>query len=103
VAVVWISFRIANKTINGQSYQDRLDALNDIVMVSATTYWDVTTSFYAIETPSSAAQIAANVKAALEPSADIALVRAMDTKDAYIVGANNDDDIFALIPYLKKL
>lgn len=103
MAVVWISFRIANKSVNGRSYDDRLTAVKDVVLTSGSQYWDVTTSFYAVETPSGVNQIAAKIKAAIEPSADVALIRAMDTKTAYIVGANNDDDIFELMPYLTKL
>ena len=47
-------------------------------MKLGTKYWDATTSFYAVETSSTAASLAASIKGAIEPSADIVLVRAMD-------------------------
>lgn len=103
MAVMWISFRIADVTVAGKSYDDRLNALIEALQGVGTQWWDQTTSFIVVETANTVGDVAGRIKAALAPSVDLALIRAMDSKDARIIGNNADDDIYVIMPYLKGL
>ena len=103
MAVYWITFRIAEKTINQRSYEERYEALQAAILGRAGTCWSEPTSFVAFDSPQSIDQIATACKAAIAPSADLFLIRQMDTKAARICGANADRDIFKLMPYLKQI
>ncbi|HEY8037953.1 MAG TPA: hypothetical protein VIF37_20450 [Methylobacter sp.] len=99
----WITFRIADARVGSKSYEDRYNALIEAIDTVATGFWGETTSFIAFSSGKSIDTIAAACKSAIAPTHDLFLIRVMDTKSAIICGKNEDQDIFALMPYLKKL
>jgi len=103
MAAFWLTFRIANKTIRGKAYDERRNALYEAVQHNCSKWWLTPTSFIAFESASSIDRLATVCKEAIEPSEDMFLIRMMDTKSAIICGANDDKDIFDLMPYLKVL
>jgi len=103
MTVYWITFRIAEKTINQRSYEERYEALQAAILGPAGTYWSEPTSFVAFDSPQSIDQISSACKAAIAPSVDLFLIRQMDSRVARICGANADKDIFRLMPYLKQI
>ena len=103
MTVYWLTFRLENATIGGKTYEARYQALVDTLQKLTTRWWVKPTSFFAFESASSIENIAVACKRAIAPSHDLFLVREMDTKNALICGNNDDADIFALMPYLKKV
>ncbi len=104
MAVFWITFRISEKTVSGRSYETRYTDLVEAIQTSAagTKYWQEPTSFLAFESIHPIETLAARFKAKIAPSYDLFLLRQMDVKDAMICGQFDDQDIFTLMPYLKK-
>ena len=98
MAGYWISFRIDTEF---GDYAERYDDLMEAIKGNASRWWDDTTSFLAFETPDNIDRIMAKVISAIDEEHDIALVRAMDSKDAQIYGVIEDQDIFQIMPYLK--
>lgn len=43
-----VTFRVANQTINGKSYQERRQSIVDAVRTKGFGYWDETTSFFLV-------------------------------------------------------
>lgn len=102
MATYFVSFTIEDETINGRDYNERWNAMYDAIRSMANSYWEETTSFVAFETEQSIGSITTAVKDALEPAIDTALIRSMDAKDARIIGLVADEDIFKIMPYLKR-
>jgi hypothetical protein len=65
-------------------------------------YWEKTSSFFAIDTAQDLDTIAARCKVAIAPSKDLVLVLDANNKAGRITGKNDDQDIFLIIPYVKK-
>ena len=103
MTVYWTSFRIANVTVGGQSYDQRYAALQEAVRVHVTKWWLEPISFIAFSSEHSINSIATACKRAIDPSYDLFLIREMDRKSAIICGKNDDDDIFDLMPYLETI
>lgn len=103
MATYWITFRIEQRTVNGRSYAERYEALQQAVLGSATRYWQEPTSFIAFETSASIDAVSTVCKASIAPSHDLFLVREMDKQNARICGQNGDKDIQDLMPYLKAI
>lgn len=103
MASYWLSFRIHEDTVGGNTYSQRYNALVDAVILLRTKYWEETTAFIVFESASSIDTIAAKCNAVIAKSHDLVLIRALDIKDARICGLNTDTDIYGLMPYLKKV
>ncbi|MEA2861366.1 MAG: hypothetical protein QOC72_3405 [Methylobacteriaceae bacterium] len=103
MAVFWITFRLEDSGTMKPSYEQRYKALMDAIEECATQWWLDPTSFIAFESGMSAEGIATVAKTAINPAHDMFLLRNMDVKDAVICGKTTDQDIFKLIPYLKKV
>jgi hypothetical protein len=103
MSIYWITFRIHYETIGGRSYEKRYDSLVAEIRGSATTYWEEPTSFFALESSHDIDSLAAAFKQQIAPSHDMFLMRDMDHKDARICGAVHDQNIFKLMPYLRKV
>jgi hypothetical protein len=103
MATYWITFRIADATVAGRSYEDRYNSLVKIITDNSATWWGKTTSYLAFTWDESIDSIAAKCKAAIAPSQDLFLIREMDKQSARICGKNDDDDIYKLMPYLKSI
>jgi hypothetical protein len=103
MAALWLTFRIADRTVGSLTYDDRLKALQEAVRLRASKWWRKPTSFIAFESSEDIGTLASACKSAIAPSHDLFLIREMDRQSAIICGNNDDDDIFKLMPYLKKL
>ncbi|TAX50374.1 hypothetical protein ELH99_09485 [Rhizobium leguminosarum] len=79
MATYFLSFRIADKTVNGKSYAERRQAMIDAVRTKGHGFWDGTTSFLVVESGLSTQGIAANASAALSSSDDMLV--AIDPED----------------------
>lgn len=102
MATFWISFRIADGTVGGKTYETRYNAFIDQLRGYVGAFWEETTSFVVFDTNQSIATMTAGLKAAIAPSADLFLIRQINAESAYIFGPVKDQAIFALMPYLKK-
>jgi len=103
MAVYWLTFRISDEIIGGRDWDDRYKALmKEVYDRSGDDWWVDPTSFAVFDCNSSISTLASAFKAAIAPSKDLVLLRRMDEKAARIIGKTDDDDIFQLMPYLKK-
>jgi hypothetical protein len=99
----WLTFRLEYSVVNRRSYEDRYHALTATVRTNAPTYWDEPTSFIAFNSLQRVLPMARALQRAIEPEADMFVLRCMDEPIAYLCGANCDPDIFKLMPYLRVL
>lgn len=102
MATYWITFRIEYEEVGGKSYQQRYDAFIDKLDALSTKWWPETTSFVAFESSYGIDALTAALKASIMPSKDLFLIRAMDNKEARVVGANSNPNIHEMMDYLKK-
>ena len=102
MSVYWLTFRIHEAEVGGRSQERRSADLNETIRKVTTQWWVESSSFIVLESSHGLVHIITSCKAAIAPSHDLLLVRAMDTKSAYITGLVQDQDIFKLMPYLKK-
>ena len=98
MAVYWLSFRLAD----GPTYPARYDAFVDAVEQMKSMWWVETSAFFVFETTLDINAVAARAKAAIDPARDIALIGMPEFKNARIIGAFKDQDIFKLMPFTKK-
>ena len=94
----WLSFRIANDT----NYDVRYDKLVETIRVSASKWWLETTAFIVFSSNYEIDALATRVNSAINTAKDVAVIGMPDFKTARVLGAAKDDDIFALIPFIKR-
>lgn len=88
---------------SGPDYSDRYnDLIESLQFIATGKWWDETTSFVLLETDERMASVVDAVKNNIDLSEDVALIGRVGFKDWSIVGANKDEDAFALVPFLKK-
>ncbi|MGX5830129.1 hypothetical protein [Mesorhizobium sp. 43Arga] len=98
-----VSFRIANKTINGKSYDDRRQSVVDAAH-EGLGYWDETTSFFLVESSLSASGLAKAVSAGLSVQEDMIFVFDIGDQSASYFGALTHFDVLrSFFPLLKKV
>lgn len=91
------------RTVGGRDYKTRWNALYDAIhIISGINYWQETTSFIVFTTEKTLDEVASIAKSAVSSAYDLVLIRSLDVKDARIFGPVTDNDIFQLMPYLKK-
>jgi hypothetical protein len=99
----WLTFRLDDRAAVKPTYSERYKALQDAIKdVSTALWWKEPTSFVAFESELDIDGIVAILKKAIHTSHDVVLVREMNSKTARVCGAVADQDIFKLMPYLKK-
>ena len=108
MAVFWISFRIADKTVNGKTYNQRRDGLETAIGSVSSAWWKETTSFIVFETRQTLETVARTIKREIAPACDLFLIRRMDAKAAIICGNNDEPEIYDLFKhdgktYLKSI
>ncbi|MBP2446373.1 hypothetical protein [Rhizobium leguminosarum] len=69
-----ISFRIANQTVKGRTYDERRQSLIDAAAYAKSGFWDSTTSFILAESPLDTNKFAHSVCAELSPDHDMAVI-----------------------------
>jgi hypothetical protein len=99
----WLSFRIQNKDVNGKSYGDRYNNFVETLRGLRAGYWEETTAFMIFQSDYKIDEIAAAAKKAFAPSADLFVIRALDSKTARACGNIADNDLFALMPYATNI
>lgn len=100
----WITFRIADQSAGGRTYEARYNALSDAVHKHAGTHWWAEpTSFWLVNSESSQAQIAASIKQALNIGVDLAVIGIVDYKGITVIGnAEKLADLKALVPDIRQ-
>lgn len=93
-----VSFRIEHTG----NYNDRYNSLNDAITQSKGTWWAETTSYYVKVTSETIESFTSRLKKCINPQHDILLVLDANVKSGRICGAVEDQDIFQLLPFLKK-
>ena len=101
MAFYWMTFRIADKTINGRKYEQRYQDVVETVSINASKMWTEPTSFIAFESANSIQSLGQALVSAIAPTDDMFLIREVDKQSALLGGWNNDDKIFDMISYLK--
>jgi len=100
----FVSFRIADKSVGGKSYQDRYEALVANVHSSGMGYWEETTSFFIVESNLNTTDIATKGAKALSASDDMLLVFDPEDMSACYFGAFKHADVLrSFFPKLKKV
>lgn len=96
-----VTFRLKQN----RTYQDRYDKLVSAIADVAAGYktWEEPTSCVVLGSKYEIDPVAEHLKKAIDPNVDVILILKTDYKDARVVGTVEDDDIFALIPYAKKM
>lgn len=100
MATYWVTFRIADKTVNGESYETRYNALTTTISAHCSQWWVESTSFLLFESKHTLDQLAAALKDVVATD-DLFLIRAAEGANARIHGDIKDPDVFKLMPYLK--
>jgi hypothetical protein len=95
----WVTFRIHDDA----TYETRRDKLYAAINDVSTTWWLEPTSFIAFASSLTADAIAGKIKAAFNPATDLALLGMPGFKTARLIGKSDDNDIYDLIPFLKKV
>lgn len=69
----------------------------------SSTWWVEPSSFLVFSSGETIDTIAAKVKSVVDPKTDLVTIGMTDYKSARLVGKSDDPDIFALIPFMKKV
>jgi hypothetical protein len=94
MAVYWMSFRIESNS----TYSTRYTAVTEAIGKISTTWWIEPTSFIIFSSAKTINEIADIVKRSFNPKTDLAIIGMMENTATRLVGANDDKDIYKLIP-----
>jgi hypothetical protein len=92
------SFRV-EEVGNDQERRRNLEA--EILRESAM-HWKDTTSFLIIEVEDTIDNLASRCKEWIAQEMDVVLFRTLGKQEARVIGAVEDQDLFALMPYCKR-
>jgi hypothetical protein len=99
-----VTFRLANKTINGKSYDERRQMLIDNVRTVGMGYWDEPTSFFLAESSLHTEPFAAKACKGLSASEDLVFVfDPTDMSACYFGAVKHVDVLKSFFPNLKKV
>ena len=98
MAVYWLSFRLETNS----TYSERYDDLTKTIDINSSKWWYGTSSFFVFESVASIDEMVVVVKNAVDERVDLVLMGMPEFKSARIIGVNDDQDIFALMPFTKK-
>ena len=94
--------RIHDETINGRDYTTRYSEFLEAVRQQTTKWWPEPTSFICFASDLDIDTICGRLKRPLSVDHDLFLIGMPEFKSARIWGHNPDNDIYELIPFLKK-
>jgi hypothetical protein len=98
-----VTFRLANKTINGKTYDERREMLIENVRTEGKGYWDEPTSFFLAESDLHTEQFAAKACKGLSASEDLVFVfDPTDMSGCYFGAVKHVDVVKSFFPKLKK-
>jgi hypothetical protein len=104
MSTYYITFRLANKTIGGKTYDERRSQMIENVHAEGTGFWEDTTSFFIVESSFDTDRFAAKACEGLSRSEDMLL--AFDTSDmsaSYFGAIKHLDVLRSFFPKLKKV
>lgn len=99
MSVYWLSFRLKDNS----TYSDRYEALVEAIRVNSSKWWYDTSSFFVFATTATIDEMANAVKNAIDERNDLVLIGMPEFKSARLIGANKDQDIFDLMPFVKAV
>lgn len=99
-----VTFRIADKTVDGKTYDDRREQLVGNVRRDGMGYWDETTSFFLVESTLMTDAIAKNASRGLSETDDMVLVfDPSDLSACYFGPVRHVEVLRSFFPKLKKV
>ncbi|WP_448031533.1 hypothetical protein [Bradyrhizobium liaoningense] len=99
-----VSFRLADKTINGKTYEERRQQLIDNIYTDGCGYWDETTSFFLITSNLDTNNFAAKACRGLSATEDMIFVFDPTDMSACYFGAVEHADVLKwFFPLLRKV
>jgi hypothetical protein len=101
----WLNFRFEDEegVERKPKQKARYEALVEVVEEYAMTWWRQSTSLYILDTDIDSDRLAPLFKDCINPECDFFMLGQLGKEEVRIYGRYNDDDIFKLIPYAKKL
>jgi hypothetical protein len=104
MATYAVTFRIANISVGGQSYDDRYDSLLENAATDGMGYWEETTSFILAESDLDTPAFGTRVVAGLSPDHDSVFLFDPRALSACYFGAIEHVDVLrSFFPNAKKL
>lgn len=99
-----VTFRVANQTVNGKTYDERRQSIIDSVRTKGLGYWEETTSFFLVESNLNTTDFAKKASAGLSATHD--MLAAFDPSDmscAYFGAIKHPDVLASFFKTAKKL
>jgi hypothetical protein len=104
IGTFWLSFRITDNVKTQRSFDRRYEDIIQVISRHISgEYWEESSSFIIFESRSTIDQIVHDAKIAVDPRYDLFLIRRLDVKQARICGKTTDENIYKMMPYLKKV
>lgn len=99
-----ITFRIADETVNGKTYDQRREQLIENVYTKGSGFWDDTTSFILVESNVDTMTLAKRAKTALSAADDMLLIfNQSDLSAAYFGVVGHVNVLKSFFPLLQKV
>ena len=99
-----VTFRLANRTVNGKSYDERRQQLIDNVHTPGKGYWEEPTSFFLAESNLNTNDFAAKACKGLSAADDLVFVfDSADMSASYFGQVKEVDVLRSFFPKLKKV
>lgn len=99
-----ITFRIANKTVGGKSYDDRYEQLLSNLREEGFGFWDETTSFALVESRLGTYELGKRASRGLSQRHDLLfLFDPEDMSACYFGAVEHEDVLLSFFPNAKKL
>ena len=99
-----VTFRIANKTVGGKTYDERRLSLVENVRENGRGYWEDTTSFFLVESSLNTPTFAARASKGLSATDDMVVVfDPADMSACYFGAVRHADVLKSFFPRLQKL
>ena len=103
MATYWMTFRIAERHVDGRDADDRRELLYETIrQLTNQKWWKEPTSFVLFRSDYGIDQIVGAIKPVISEVHDLVLMRDLDAKTARVVGAVDDTDLFDLMPYVQQ-
>lgn len=99
MAVYWLTFRLETDP----TYSSRYDALIESIQAISSKWWMESSSFILFDSGKEIDAVAATAKKAVNAQKDLVLIGMPDYKSARVIGPVKDQDLFALMPFTKKV
>jgi hypothetical protein len=100
----YVTFRIANDTVNGKTYAERRQTLVDNVRSAGAGFWDETTSFFLIESNLDTNAMGAKATSGLSAAKDmVVVIDPTDQSAAYFGAVQHVDVLQSFFPETHKV